>query len=320
MRMDCLILSTSALSTTLFTWATLIKFWNSLAALQTAAVISALVLAVGAVIEYWHKINLLALLILKWVLRKSTQLDRCVFRKLALHSIGPILVVLGIAGEFVFEGRTFWVEDKQEEAFQRQVGSLSQTATEAEQKAQLAIDKSNAADAKASDVLDTLGPRSNLLEKNKAAFINALKRFPKQPIFIVSCENEYRDGSREPSDLIDKLIAFLGPKGAGWDVKPTIDAIQNTTRDDCPVRILSNPPGVGGIVLVLSMTQQGVAKRTASAQKLQDALNSIRITTSTAPITRVFITEDNADLDSFWKKSVEDNPEAIFLLVGSNPL
>jgi len=104
-------------------------FWNSLVAQEVAAVVSALVLAIGAVIEYWSKIKLLALLGLKWILRRSTAFDRCTFRKLLIHSIGPILVVLGIAGEFVFEGRTFVLEYRQEQQSENTVASLKARAS-----------------------------------------------------------------------------------------------------------------------------------------------------------------------------------------------
>lgn len=88
-------------------------FWNNLVLLQVAAVASAFVLTVGAILEYSHQLKLLALLAARWIRRKSKPFDRCVFKKLLLHSFGPILVVLGIAGEVIFEGRTFVVEDEQ---------------------------------------------------------------------------------------------------------------------------------------------------------------------------------------------------------------
>jgi hypothetical protein len=122
-----------------------IQFWNNLTALQAAAVISALVLTIGAVVEYWYKLKLLVVLALKWIFRKSTPFDRCIFNKLFIHSFGPILVVLGIAGEVVFEGRTFVVEDRQEEQARRIVGSLKKEAEQADEKAKKAIADSSTA-------------------------------------------------------------------------------------------------------------------------------------------------------------------------------
>jgi hypothetical protein len=50
--------------------------------------------------------------------------DRCVLRKVVIHSIGPVLVVLGIAGEVVFEGRAFILEDIQESDSQATIAEL----------------------------------------------------------------------------------------------------------------------------------------------------------------------------------------------------
>jgi hypothetical protein len=143
----------------------LIRFWNNLTALQAAAVISALILTIGAIVEYWDKLKLLASLLLKWTLRKSTPFDRCVFRKLLLHSIGPILVVLGIAGEVIFEGRTFVVEDRQEEQSRKIVGSLRDKAGQAETKAQSALDESSLAETKANVAATTASSAETLAGK-----------------------------------------------------------------------------------------------------------------------------------------------------------
>lgn len=105
------------------------KLWNNIAALQIAAVVSTVILTIGAVIEYWANLRLLALLSLKWLLRKSNPFERCAFGKLLLHTIGPILVVLGIAGEVVFEGRDFVLEDEQGEQSQQTIATLQKQAS-----------------------------------------------------------------------------------------------------------------------------------------------------------------------------------------------
>jgi len=76
--------------------------------------VSALVLTIGAVLEYRQQLKLLALLSTKWLLRKAAPFEVCALRKLLLHALGPILVVVGIAGEVIFEGRTFILENRQE--------------------------------------------------------------------------------------------------------------------------------------------------------------------------------------------------------------
>jgi hypothetical protein len=130
-----LIVAISSASRWSFRSSSLGRFWNSLTALQVAAVVSAVVLAVGAVIEYWNHLSTLTLLAAKWIFRRLTPVDRCVLKKLFVHSIGPILVVLGIAGEFVFEGRTFVVEDKQEEQSRLTISALENKASSSEREA-----------------------------------------------------------------------------------------------------------------------------------------------------------------------------------------
>jgi hypothetical protein len=121
------------------------RFWNSLTELQIAAGISALVLTIGAIVEEWHNLSRLTLIGLKWICKKSTPFDRCVFKKLLVHSIGPLFVVFGIGGELVFEGRAFIVEDTQEQRARELVGSLQIEAGDAESKAQSALNKASTA-------------------------------------------------------------------------------------------------------------------------------------------------------------------------------
>jgi hypothetical protein len=52
------------------------------------------------------------------------------------HSIGPILVVLGIAGEFIFEGRTFVLGYRQEQQAENAVASLQEKASANEREAE----------------------------------------------------------------------------------------------------------------------------------------------------------------------------------------
>jgi len=115
--------------------------WNSLAANQWAAVVSALVLTIGAVLEYRQQLKLLALLSTKWLLRKAAPFEVCALRKLLLHALGPILVVVGIAGEVIFEGRTFILENRQERESQVTISSLKdRTSTSEAKTAQLQRD------------------------------------------------------------------------------------------------------------------------------------------------------------------------------------
>jgi hypothetical protein len=162
-------------------WWSLSSLWNSLSALQWAAAISALVLTVGAVIEYWSKLKLLMLLVGKWVFRKSSAFDRCVLKKLLIHSAGPLLVVLGIAGDFVFEGRAFILEDRQEEQARQIVGSVGEKAKQADAEAKTAITDSSIAVSQAKDAIlksgeaeASLGKAETEAKNAKAASSNAL--------------------------------------------------------------------------------------------------------------------------------------------------
>jgi hypothetical protein len=89
-----------------------LDFWNNLSFLQWASAISALTLTLGAIAEYKDKLNALAKLFLKLVLLRSNAFERCTLCKLFGHSIGPLLVVLGIAGELIFGTRSFIVDNR----------------------------------------------------------------------------------------------------------------------------------------------------------------------------------------------------------------
>lgn len=136
-------------------WSFSSKPWNSLALMQWGAIIATLILTAGAIIEYWEKLKQLLRLSGKWVRGKSNEFERCVFKKLVVHSLGPILVVIGIAGEVVFEGRAFILEDRQEEQAQQAIGSVLDLAEAARQKADsferdIALASKQAGDAKTS--------------------------------------------------------------------------------------------------------------------------------------------------------------------------
>lgn len=89
----------------------MLNLWDRLSFLQWAAAVSTLILTLGAVWEYEAKLKPLAKLGWRCLLFRASQFERCTFRKLLLHSAAPILVVLGIAGELVFETRSFIVEN-----------------------------------------------------------------------------------------------------------------------------------------------------------------------------------------------------------------
>lgn len=274
-------------------WSSASKLWNSLTALQWAAVISALLLMIGAVIEYRQQLKLLTFLTAKWFCRKSTPFDRCVFKKLLIHSIGPLLVVVGIGGEFIFEGRAFILEDRQEEEARRIVGSLGDKANKADEKADSAIGKSDALSKEedtihkrldiASAQLGTLekdllaqGPRSKALDHGRTEFMAALKPFPGQRLTVVVCGQD--DSDRFPFEqTLMNLVhesGWAAPESRHWQgcrmsltggneifVVSSVDLWQHAVSPSCAHD--------GG--------RQGAS---AAAQALCDALNKLRISTT----------------------------------------
>ena len=159
------------------------------------------------------------------------------------------------------------------------------------------------------------GARGQILEDNKAAFINSLKRFAPQRIVVVNCGLPGAEGI-EATGLEQNLMKFLGKNdGAGW----AVEGPEYATWGECTQATV--PTVTAGIVLVLSDTQDFPAKRSAvnSATALVNELgNKLKIGTMIAADTKL----DNARIlaapGSFWK-SAGDDPKAIYLLVGPNP-
>jgi hypothetical protein len=105
--------------------------WNNASFLETAAAFSTLTLIAGAVLEEWPKLKQMGLLTAKVIAFRSTSFERCVLKKLVRHSTG-ILVVAGIAGELIFETRTFIVEDKQQSAAELTIAELKSASAKDE--------------------------------------------------------------------------------------------------------------------------------------------------------------------------------------------
>jgi|HubBroStandDraft_5_1064220.scaffolds.fasta_scaffold11311_6 hypothetical protein len=313
-------------------WWSFSSLWDSLRALQWAAAISAAILTIGAVIEYWAKLKLLTLLIGKWLLRRSTPFERCAFNKIVAHSLGPILVTVGIAGDFIFEGRAFILEDRQEEQSQRLIGSLSEKATSAEAKADAATLKATALDKEegaiqkrldtASGQLDTIesqlrvqGPRRKLLEDNRDKFIQALRPFAGQRVTVLKCGPAI---VAEPEQLEQYLLNLLGiskasKPNAGWAVESPGYAVWATCN--------TGASSAGGNLVITSANATGPVK--SAAEALYDALNAIDISTIKAEApddqrARTFFAAE-IGADSPWAMAAKD-PSAVIILIGSNPM
>jgi hypothetical protein len=110
-----------------------LSIWDNARFLEFASALSALVLIVGAVIEDWPKLKQIGLLTAKVIIFRSNSFERCTLKKLIVHSVGAMMVVAGIAGELVFETRTFIVEDGEATAANVEIGRLKVRAGELEQ-------------------------------------------------------------------------------------------------------------------------------------------------------------------------------------------
>lgn len=86
--------------------------WDNVRYLEIESGLFTLVLIIGATLEYWVQLRQFAFQTMRvlWFWR-TLPYERRVWNKLAFHAVAPILVVVGIAGELVFETRTFIVED-----------------------------------------------------------------------------------------------------------------------------------------------------------------------------------------------------------------
>jgi hypothetical protein len=108
-------------------------------------------LIAGAVIEDWPKLKQIGFLTAKWVLFRCNSFERCILKKLILHSVGALLVVFGIAGELVFETRTFIVEDAESTAANIEIGQLKVRARELEQQNLILQEQAGANEKEAED-------------------------------------------------------------------------------------------------------------------------------------------------------------------------
>ena len=90
-------------------WSVSEGIWGNPKWLEFLSALSTIILIAGAVIEEWPKLQQIGALAAKFIAFCSTKYDRYFLRKLLAHSLGAILVVVGIAGELIFETRTFIV-------------------------------------------------------------------------------------------------------------------------------------------------------------------------------------------------------------------
>jgi hypothetical protein len=188
--------------------------WNNAAFLEIASALSTLVLIVGAVLEEWPKLKKIGPLATKLIVIRITAFEWCVLKKLVAHSIGAILVVVGIVGELVFETRTFIVEDRETATISKEAGDAKLSALEA-------ANAASRAETSASSLQKQLlfqGPRQNLL-MGRCSFVNAVKPFARQKIQIRTNSS----GISDPNDVEEmrefvSSIKFLLGRVSKWSI------------------------------------------------------------------------------------------------------
>jgi hypothetical protein len=216
------------------------SFWSSLRALQWAAAISAAILMFGAVIEYWHNLKTLTLIVGKWILRRSTAFDRCAFKKILIHSIGPLLVTSGIAGDFIFEGRAFILEDRQEEQARDTLGSLQ--------------DKENAVATKADGLtmrLDGLATKVGVAKTESDAATDASAK----AITASSSALTIATGAREEADSFDTRIVSATNKATEAE-SHLADALRDVAQAQEELNRLKTPRSLNNPSALISSLKQ----------------------------------------------------------------
>jgi hypothetical protein len=173
-------------------WSTPEWIWNNPKSLEFLSAISTLILIAGAVIEEWSKLKQIGLLTAKVLAFRSTAFERCVLKKLVTHSIGAILVVVGIVGELVFETRTFIVEDKEATAANLEIGKLEVRARELEQgnlKLQTQVadanERASKAEERAAELLGEIQPR-RLSPDQEKDIADALKSYAGKTVGVAT--------------------------------------------------------------------------------------------------------------------------------------
>ena len=249
--------------------------------------------------------------------------------------LGWVLIIAGVTGEYVLSRVVQRADDFGQTFDEILLADTTKKAGNAATSAETARREADAAKADAKEItgrlnaaiqrLELLGPRWQLLEDHKTEFIEALKPRAPQHVTLVSCGMTVGGESLEANRLRDDLGNFLGnfdegkKDGAGWDVD-----WKDATWGECLYATEdfgTLTRGDGGIVLVLSTTQDLAAKHEAmaSANKLKDTLNKLGITTRTDTSTRASTAGTVSEVGSFWKL-IDDDPKRVFLLIGPNPM
>jgi hypothetical protein len=143
---------------------------HSLKVLRIFLVIFTWVVAVGLVVEYKTELLFICKGLLKVVRLKSNSFDRCQLRKLIWHSLGALLVTVGVLGEFWIEFKQYGVESEFSRASAAERDGLNARTAEAEKIAKGYDVKISESDAKAKSAEATAkGFEAQIADAQKAA-------------------------------------------------------------------------------------------------------------------------------------------------------
>jgi hypothetical protein len=181
--------------------------WDNPKSLELLSALSTLILIFGAVVEEWPKLKQIGLLSAKLIVFRCTAFERCVLKKLITHSIGAILVVVGIVGELVFETRMFIVEDSESSTANLEIGRLTLRAGELE-KANLELKK------QAKDAGDSATDAASAAKEAKEASADA---------------KQLAQSARKEADSFGHDIVSAKEQAAKAE-KELADALQRTAR------------------------------------------------------------------------------------------
>jgi len=289
-----------------------LDFWGSMLLLATALVV------IGLVVEYWHDVQEF------WV-RLTWPMASFPWDKFTAL-VGGILVTIGVAGELLVTYKASRVETRLRENSHKIEALLTQKAGDAAASAKTAHDEADAVRketdeltarlASAAKLLGLLeqdvrvqGPRWQLLEDNKGAFIATLKPFAGQRFILLTCG---KNPETESFRLGQELIDFLGKQeGAGWELAG------NTAWTRCT----NGGTGNGGNLITFNSTAGSGTKDSATA--LFDILAKLKISTVKLQAAPQMLQPGPAlnliGVDSPWALAIKD-PTVVVLLVGPNPM
>jgi hypothetical protein len=318
--------------------------WNSAGFLEAASAISTLVLIVGAVIEEWPKLTKIAVLVAKVLLLRSVEFERCLLKRLLIHSFGAILVVAGIVGELIFETRTFIVEDRETTALQIEAGNAKKSAegaanalttanerltaieTRADMLNERLVATTTEADALSDQIESESGrmkaiiPRFVVLEDAKSDFVKAISPFAGQRVWVEICGKALV--VEKPSE------AIINVKSKNDETMGTSIILGNILIDSAKWRLPPRPletdwpicPSMRGMeVMVNSAAPSHVLQ---AAKRLSEELTSV-LPPQSRWVPMYFpmygsLSGQPSDPSHPWTMMTKD-PDLIVVLVGDQP-